>query len=167
MGQTCQHQMNLDQARKLLGGGDIGGNPESESASKPVRSTRSRWLVLEAAFRAPAPFNCEDILAILNQTSIQEPPPDRATVYRNIQLFVERGILVRTDVGAEAAHFEPASLHTEHHHHYIVCRTCKERLLLDECGLQSALDALTQQGFRKITHRIEIEAICPACAADH
>ena len=44
-----------------------------------------------------------------------------STVYRTLELLVQEGLLLRTDLGGNRAYFEPAR---EHAHHHLVCERC-------------------------------------------
>src|SRR5437899_1409755 len=46
-----------------------------------------------------------------------------ASVYRTLELLVDKGFVQKVDIGAGTARYEPAHPSGEHHHH-IVCDTC-------------------------------------------
>jgi Fur family transcriptional regulator, ferric uptake regulator len=44
-----------------------------------------------------------------------------STIYRTLDLLVEEGFLLRTDLGGDRAYYEAAH---EHAHHHLVCENC-------------------------------------------
>jgi len=49
------------------------------------------------------------------------PQVSSSTVYRTLDLLVDEGLVLRTDLGADRAYYEPAR---EHAHHHLVCERC-------------------------------------------
>src|SRR6202012_2363315 len=68
-------------------------------------------------------------------------PIARATIYRTLDLLVERGLAERGLVGQGEARFEPLEPSGEHHHH-LFCAQCGQLVPFDDAGLERAINKL-------------------------
>jgi len=82
------------------------------------------------------------------------------TVYRNLHLFTEMGILEATELEGEK-HFQIAC--SMHHHHHFICKTCGKTKEIDLCPMEDLGKRLG--GFLIQDHKFEVYGICPACQA--
>ncbi len=92
-----------------------------------------------------------------------DPHISRGTVYRNLNLLVENGQLLRIPVPATADHFD--STLEEHYHFY--CRKCNKVFDVPEFSpaeLTAAETKLAGMGYSSITHSIVFEGLCPHCS---
>ncbi|TRM13077.1 transcriptional repressor [Lentibacillus cibarius] len=80
------------------------------------------------------------------------------TVYRNLHLFREIGVLETTELNGEK-HFRFSCSH-QHHHHFI-CKDCGKTKALEICPM----DEITQSlgGYEIEGHKFEIYGLCPVC----
>ncbi|AMB99574.1 hypothetical protein AWM75_05985 [Aerococcus urinaehominis] len=83
-----------------------------------------------------------------------------ATVYNNLKLFNQLGIVKELNVGDEASHFDFAG----DKHYHLICKNCGKIVdiyypVLNE--VESFAHKLT--GFDIIGHHLEIYGICPSC----
>lgn len=91
----------------------------SELRSKGKRMTRQRQLIWDSFIaHADAHLSAEDVVARARE---QLPNVNPSTVYRTLDLLVGEGLLLRTDLGGDRAHYELAR---EHAHHHLVCERC-------------------------------------------
>ncbi len=141
--------MNIDQATEVL-----------QMASH--RITRTRKQLLQAIFKMRGPFSAGDLLASSASRSSRQPF-DLVTIYRNLPLFEEVGIICRSDFSNGTSHFVLASGAHAHHHHHIVCRDCHKVEALDFCIVDAQEKILNQMGFSNIEHRLEFTGTCRAC----
>lgn len=82
------------------------------------------------------------------------------TVYRNLHLYNELGILETTELNAEK-HFRMNC--GQHHHHHFICNKCGNTKKINYCpmdGIDHALD-----GYLIEDHKFEIYGLCPLCQA--
>lgn len=88
------------------------------------------------------------------------PAISLATVYKNIHLFVERGVLKQLSMHHGSLRVE---LNDTHHHH-LVCSHCKAIIDIDEqdLGVLPALQNLPG-GFRVERYSMDVIGICAAC----
>lgn len=81
------------------------------------------------------------------------------TIYRNLSVFVELGILEMTELEGEK-HFRFACSRGEHHHHFI-CTDCGRTTEIDVCPMEEVKASL--KGFDISGHKFEIYGRCPEC----
>lgn len=82
------------------------------------------------------------------------------TVYRNLHLFHELGILESTDLNAEK-HFRMNC--AEHHHHHFICDECGSTKKINFCPMDYLKSLL--KNYEITDHKFEIYGKCPTCLA--
>ncbi|TFJ91801.1 Fur family transcriptional regulator [Lentibacillus salicampi] len=80
------------------------------------------------------------------------------TVYRNLYLFDEVGVLETTELNGEK-HFRISCTH-QHHHHFI-CKECGKTKEIEVCPMDEVQQALSNYAIEG--HKFEIYGICPIC----
>ena len=90
-----------------------------------------------------------------------DPSIGRATMFRAIDLFLERGIL-------EKIHRENGDdvyiVGSKGHHHHLICRVCGEIRDIDACPFEEEIEMIIEkEGFARTLHRIEIEGVSRNC----
>jgi Fur family transcriptional regulator, peroxide stress response regulator len=90
------------------------------------------------------------------------PNPDRATLFRNLNSLVQQGILHTTEFGTGARHFFLAS--DDSHRHHVYCVKCEVVRALDVCGADRVIQQATKQGFKVISHRLDVLGVCKKCS---
>jgi Fe2+ or Zn2+ uptake regulation protein len=142
---------------------------EHEPSSGPAalrdqgrRLTRQRQAIWDTLVADPQRHLSAD--EIVERVRDRLPQVNASTVYRTLDLLVDEGLLLRTDLGADRAYYEPAH---EHPHHHLVCERCGavEHFHDDALGdLPSRL--LDATGYALGTREISLFGLCPACRAD-
>jgi Fur family ferric uptake transcriptional regulator len=90
-------------------------------------------------------------------------PTGRASIYRVLELLVDRGLVERLAVGDGQARFEAIDPSGEHHHH-LVCDRCGRLVAFDDPGLERAIDRLSDRlGVRIESHDVLLRGACERC----
>ncbi|HEY6379624.1 MAG TPA: Fur family transcriptional regulator [Candidatus Dormibacteraeota bacterium] len=126
------------------------------------RYTRSRRQLVEVLVGARQPLTVEEILGHDRELTL-------SSVYRNLAVFEETGLVRRLAGHGDFARFELAEELTGHHHH-LACGRCGAMTDVElparlENELESALAKLAgQQGFELESHRVDAVGRCSSCA---
>lgn len=123
-----------------------------------TRDTRRGRLILEIVRESHAHPTADEIFA-LAQKSL--PGISRSTVYRNLGLLADAGLLRRLRPDGGPDHFDAM---TEGHYHFR-CRNCRSvtNAALPYCAeLDAPLEGMP--GYKIEGHMLTLEGLCPACA---
>lgn len=93
------------------------------------------------------------------------PDVDRATIYRTVELFEKLGVVQRLQIGWKYK-LELTDAFSRHHHH-MTCLRCGQVISFDESPeLERQLRWLAaDKRFKMQAHQLEIQGLCPRCAA--
>ncbi|QKY69839.1 Fur family transcriptional regulator [Lentibacillus sp. CBA3610] len=80
------------------------------------------------------------------------------TVYRNLHLFDQVGVLETTELNGEK-HFRISCSH--HHHHHFICKDCGKTKEIDVCPMDDVQQSLGNYEIED--HKFEIYGLCPLC----
>ena len=128
-------------------------------ATQPRRSSLQRRLVhqiIEASHDHPTAHS------VFERARKQMPSISLGTVYRNLQLLVEQGVVLERKTSRGSARYE-----ARRQRHYHVC--CVECGALEDLAVpyQEALDRRVERmvHYQLQEHRMEFYGICPQCQA--
>lgn len=140
----------------------------AQVASQRLRSigqrlTMGRTLILDTLASSDVPMNIPMILQ-------RQPSLAQSSVYRNLAVLVQVGVVSKISVGAEHAFYELSEDVTGEHHHHMICRSCGSvRTLVLPAAIERKLDqslnsAAEEASFDLRGHRLDLIGICEGCA---
>jgi len=126
---------------------------------KSIRGTKQRVMVMDILEKAETPLTADDIYI---RASLYEGHIDLSTVYRTLEVFAEKGIVIKTNITVNnKALFET---NREKHNHYLVCVNCRKMLSIDQCPLEGYEELLKKStSFDILGHRLQVYGHCPEC----
>lgn len=126
-----------------------------------LRHTRPRRLIalrLAELAAGGQDFATDDLWHALQRA---DPTLGRATVYRAVDILVERGLLDRVAFSDGSHRYRMCS---ERHHHHLTCTHCHRIVEVDACLPSAILAAIAERAdFAVEGHTIEIFGRCAAC----
>ena len=122
-----------------------------------LRQTRPRVAILTALLKAGRPLSRRQISKILGLTA-----PDKVTIYRTLESFVEAGLVHKAYLRKRTWFFELANNCTENQcHPHFTCTDCGSTHCLPEISMPLAKSG--HKGFLIDRQRVHLEGLCPSC----
>lgn len=122
-----------------------------------LKTTHARRVVLELFLGEKMPITADDIFSYLGKMKCDT---DRATVYRILDAFVEKGIINKMEFQEGKYRYEIAG--SDHHH--LICEKCGSISDISDCGVSEWEEQIrSKKGFIVKRHALEFFGICPAC----
>lgn len=91
---------------------------------------------------------------------------DLSTIYRNLDMMVEKGLLIKTNHMEQNKTTYDYNRHD--HRHYLICRECQRIDVLDGCPIHDYEHEVEHTSHYEITgHRLELYGVCPDCQKSH
>lgn len=137
--------MNVDDALKLL-------------KDHGYKYTGKREKILEIFFNEKRYMPAREIMSYMEKSY---PSLSFDTVYRNLSLLEELGILEATELQGERQYRFSCSSEDHHHHHHVICTKCKKTITLDICPMKIMENQI--EGFQITGHKFEIYGYCRDC----
>jgi Fur family transcriptional regulator, ferric uptake regulator len=128
------------------------------------RVTANRKAIVDALSAASRPMTIPELLDSPGGRGLAQ-----SSVYRNLVVLEQAGLVHRIVTDGEFARYELAEDLTEHHHH-LICANCG--LVEDvpaSAGLEESVETAANQiarstGFRTERHRVDLVGLCSRCA---
>lgn len=126
--------------------------------STGVRMTPQRHAILAYLVDTMDHPTADDIYKALEP---RFPSMSVATVYNNLKVFIEAGLVREMNYGDQSSRFD-ADMSDHYHAH---CERCGKMIDFDYPPLEAVEKAAAEQtGFTVTGHRLEIYGICPECS---
>ena len=123
-----------------------------------LRVTAARRLVVEALFAADGPVSAE---RIADGVAGRVPRSDLASVYRNLELLEQVGLVRHVHLGHGPGLYALAGPA----HEYLVCESCSATIAVDESQLDDVRDLVRQRfGYEARFSHFPIVGLCADCA---
>jgi len=141
---------------------------QGEFAGRGYRMTKPREAILGVMGKTMDHLSAEDIYLAVHKFY---PNIGLTTIYRNLELLVEMGMVVRVEFGHGRAKYELADQFSKKdHHHHLVCKKCKKILeysdfMKDELRfLERTQKGLSKKyNFQITDHLIQFYGYCSKC----
>lgn len=124
------------------------------------RMTPIRRALLDIFMRETKPFSLEDVEKILNASGMR---PDFTTLWRQIDFFVQEGVIEQIDVPGRKRFFEKK----QQHHHHFICSSCGSKQCLGEEKIHRAIENIIsfveKEGLSVDSHYFSLKGKCQVC----
>ena len=141
---------------------DVHATVEARLREVGQRYTPKRRALVDLLAASAMPAALPDIVA-------EDPRLPQSSVYRNLAVLEQAGVVRRVITDDEFARFELTEDLTTHHHH-LICSSCGkvEDVTVPsslETTLDRALDRLARRAaFATVSHRLDLIGLCRDCA---
>lgn len=128
-----------------------------------VRNTKQKKLIMSVLKDSDRPLSINEIY---NAIVYELPRIAKSTIYRNIDLLLEQGLI-------EKHHFNDNQVFylykesEDDHTHFIICEDCKKTYSLPSCPIREIEDSIEAEGFIIKDHQFQITGICKSCSLNH
>jgi Fur family ferric uptake transcriptional regulator len=123
-----------------------------------IKRTRQRESILSILESSGKPLSATDICSEMEGSGHSAW---LSTVYRVLELFVKKGVVIKTNVmNNEMAVYE---LNRFKHKHYAVCINCHKMITMDVCPLEKFIPKLEEEDFHVMGHNLEVFGYCKDC----
>lgn len=129
--------------------------------SRGMRVTPERMALLEEVYRQHGHIDADQILDGLKAAGQKV---SRATVYRNLDLLVECGLVQRQRLAGSRFLYE--HVHPGQKHDHLACRRCGRMVEFVSPSIQAMLNEICRaHGFAREGRQLQILGMCEGCAA--
>lgn len=129
--------------------------------SRGHRVTQERLALFEEIFSQHKHIDAEELLGAMKARGLKI---SRATVYRNLDLLVECGMVRKQRLGQDRFLYE--HVHGGQHHDHLVCTRCGRVVEFVSPGIAALQGEICRaHGFVPSHHTLQISGLCNSCAA--
>jgi Fur family ferric uptake transcriptional regulator len=135
---------------------DLGAQWRAYCASRALKSTRQRAILLDVVLGRAGHFSLDDVFSA---AAAEMPAIGYATAYRTLKLFLEAGLIAPIDLGDGVSRYEVVR-HEEHHDH-IVCVGCGRVVEFVDAHIEELqVEVANRLGFELVAHRMDLRGRC-------
>jgi Fur family ferric uptake transcriptional regulator len=125
--------------------------------SAGLRLTRPRLAILGVLLNAEKPITHDQITV-----KLAHPIPNKVTIYRVLESFLQAGIVHKAFLRERAWHFELARNCTDTQcHPHFTCTSCEATYCFTDAALPMTK---SPRGFTIHHQRVQLEGLCPNCS---
>ncbi|HVZ58173.1 MAG TPA: Fur family transcriptional regulator [Patescibacteria group bacterium] len=125
--------------------------------SVDLKATPARLAVLSFLEDTHSPSDAEAIFVHLKE---EHDVADRATIYRMLETFVDKGLIKRLEFGEGKYRYEVAG----DDHHHLICEDCGKIEDISDCNISDLeKDIQKKKGFSVKQHSLEFFGLCKDC----
>ena len=131
---------------------------ESKLKENGCKMTEQRKIILEILLEGGRHYTAQEIYekAVAKNSSM-----NFSTVYRNLELLMNMGIIKRMNINETTGHF---AMNQQQHQHHLICKGCGEVKELDYCPYENIKEnELVESDFVITDHNFEIFGYCGKC----
>lgn len=122
-----------------------------------IRLTTQRQIILEELAKVTSHPTASELYDMVRK---RLPRIGLGTVYRNLDLMADSGMILKLEVGGTQKRFDAT---TEDHYH-IRCSSCGKVDDIDVPVIQELVDQATEATpYMILGHHVEFSGICPGC----
>ncbi|MBO9598349.1 MAG: transcriptional repressor [Cohnella sp.] len=126
-----------------------------------IRMTPQRYAILQYLMESHDHPTADEIYRAL---SPQYPSLSVATVYNNLKVFIDAGLVRELTYGDDSSRFD-ADL-SDHYH--AICTKCGTMVDFEHPPIKDVEEAAAAStGFSVFGHRMEVYGLCPTCKTMH
>jgi len=128
-------------------------------SARGLRLTRDRRTIVGEIFSTHDHFTMDDLFVALR---LKGRRLSKTTLYRNLPLLVESGLVRRVPDDGENARFEHVLGHP--HHDHLICLACGREIEFSSDQIEQAQDSICRRfAFEPVRHRLGIWGYCRKC----
>ncbi len=122
------------------------------------KCTTQRKIMLEVICEQNRPYKANEIFNMVSEIT---PGINFSTIYRNLELLLELGIINKISLDESFNYYEVS---TGKHRHHIICKICGNVKEIDLCPFKEMEKSkLEELGFEPQDHKFEIYGLCSKC----
>ena len=124
---------------------------------KNLKVTKNRKIILESLQKEENPISAEELFDKLKR----ENEIDLSTIYRNLNILEEKGVLLKTTNLDGINYYQ---INNSNHKHFLTCNNCHKKFVIEDCPVHELEEKIEKQtGFIINGHNFEFTGICPDC----
>lgn len=126
---------------------------------KGCRLTEERLKLMEGIRRQRGHFNVDELIHRLRKQGFEV---SRDTVYRNIPILIEAGVLEQSFKTSRDTFYE--SVHSKSHHDHLICRSCGRVIEFKDPEIEEMQKRIARKNAFKLEHHYhQLVGLCKKC----
>lgn len=127
--------------------------------NKGCRLTGERMKLIEGIKRQRGHFNVDILVSCLKKQGLKV---SRDTVYRNLPILLESGVIAQSFRTSRDTYYECA--YTKTHHDHLICRDCGRVVEFKDPGIERSQQRVSRKnGFKLEYHCHQLVGLCKKC----